>query len=114
MQVASYCHLLEVQSDCRYGLLNAMSAGKSVDIDVGFDHHGKCTTDPAEILKGGALRNFSRSACRSLCNSPTEALISNSESWSEKSKLTPLNAFLITNVDLRAGFRPWKFLWLCI
>ena len=44
----------------RYGLLEAKHAGQSVGSDIGFDAAGRVTTDPAAILDGGAIRNFSR------------------------------------------------------
>ena len=46
--------------DCRYGLLEAKNAGDKVGSDIGFDSEGNVTTDPGEILNGGAIRNFTR------------------------------------------------------
>ena len=45
----------------RYGLLEAKNAGESVEEDIGFDGNGAVSRDPAAILDGGAIRNFSRS-----------------------------------------------------
>lgn len=45
---------------CRYGLLEAKNAGQSVADNIGFDSDGVSSTDPAKILDGGAIRNFTR------------------------------------------------------
>lgn len=41
-------------------MLEAKEAGQSVGEGVGFDSAGEVTTDPAKILEGGAIRNFTR------------------------------------------------------
>lgn len=43
-----------------FGLVEAERAGQSVADDIGYDSSGQPTTDPAAILRGGAIRVFDR------------------------------------------------------
>jgi LDH2 family malate/lactate/ureidoglycolate dehydrogenase len=43
-----------------YSLLEAQRSGRPVADDVGYTAHGEPTTDPGQILQGGAMRSFDR------------------------------------------------------
>lgn len=49
-----------------FGLVEAERAGQQVADDIGYDSSGQPTTDPAAILKGGAIRVFDR--CKPQCH----------------------------------------------
>lgn len=49
---------MEVTLPCSFGLLEAREAGQSIGSNLGFDSHGRPTTDPAAIAAGGAIKNF--------------------------------------------------------
>ncbi|KAJ9512528.1 hypothetical protein QJQ45_018970 [Haematococcus lacustris] len=43
-----------------FGLLEAQTAGRAIPPDVAMDAAGQPTTNPSEVLSGGALRSFDR------------------------------------------------------
>lgn len=44
-----------------FGLLEAKTAGRPIPPDVAYNSRGEPTTDPSEVLEGGAIRVFDRS-----------------------------------------------------
>jgi LDH2 family malate/lactate/ureidoglycolate dehydrogenase len=43
-----------------FGLLEAKTAGRAIPGDVALNAQGQATTDPNEVLSGGAIRVFDR------------------------------------------------------